>query len=100
MKDVLWSNTQWAVTKSGLESLDPNVEYPIPRERLGDILYGTTNVGMWPVQIVQKNWTDFDQFWPAYMKALELHAPNGRERIDFAATLLKVQLMRPTGERS
>jgi hypothetical protein len=100
MKDVLWSNNQWAVTKSGLESLVTEVEYVIPRDRLADVLYGTENVGMWPVQMVQKTWVDFDQFWPAYVKALELHAPTGREKIEFPATLQKVEQKRPTGERS
>lgn len=100
MKDVLWSNTQWAVTKSGLESLAPESEYVIPRDRLGEVLYGTGNVGMWPVQIIQKSWADFDQFWSAYVKALELHAPKGRETVDFSATLREIQQKRPICECS
>ena len=100
MKDALWSNNQWAVADFGLESLVSDVEYLIPRERLADLLYGTTNVGMWPVQIVQKSWADPAQFWPAFVAALEIHKPKNRDKIDFTATLQKVNQNRPTGERS
>jgi hypothetical protein len=84
---MIWANKDWAVTDNGLESRVPAVEYLILKERLCELFSGTANISMWPRHMVQKRWVDFDLFCSAYVKAVEIHTPKGRDEIDLAASL-------------
>ena len=88
---MIWANRDWAVTDDGLESRVPTVEYLIPKERLCELFPGTANISMWPAHMVQKCWVNFDLFCSAYEKALEIHTPKDRNKIDLAASLARAQ---------
>jgi len=44
--------------------------------------------------MAQKSWVDVDAFCAAYLKALELHNPKGRDKIDLVASLAKAEASR------
>jgi len=91
---ILWRNEDWAVTPYGLESVVSMIDYPIPKERLCELLPGTSSISMWPQHMAQKSWVDVDAFCAAYLKALELHNPKGRDKIDLVASLAKAEASR------
>jgi hypothetical protein len=43
-------------------------------------------VAQWPLQMAEKPWVDYDAFFEAFTKALEIHRPPGFEVIDLAET--------------
>ena|SRR3974390_1478037 len=94
MATVLWRNRDWAVTDYGLESLVPIFEYPIPKERLCELFPGASHISVWPRHMAEKSWVQFDLFCSAYVKALEIHAPKDRDKIDLAASLARPEANR------
>ena len=79
-----FQNKQWAVIDDGMISLEP-YEYHIPKLDLASVLNGSREA-RWAFQLAEKNWIDIEAFLEAFAKALEIHQPNGRENIDWAAT--------------
>lgn len=68
---VYFANTQWAVTKFGLESL--TWEYAIERKRLAEL--------DWVEHVCSKTWADVHSFCEAYEVALIFHRIRGRSAI-------------------
>jgi hypothetical protein len=69
-RNVLYQNSQWAVTKYGLECRA--MYYPIPRKRLHE--RNTDGLPFWLEHVgLGKGWVDVDLFWDAFTRALILH---------------------------
>ncbi len=95
-----WQNGQWAVTSAGLErvgrtSRDPE---PIRPERLAELylFHEKFGIARWPVEFGDSDWVDPDAFMEAFERALELHLPEGRFRINLKATADYVRKLRQT----
>ena len=80
----MFRNTQWRVTRYGLESVTPAApyDYAIEAERLteedGHGCYD------WPVHMARKGWVDVEAFVAAYMHALETHKAKLSPKVDLA----------------
>ena len=71
---MTFKNSQWAVTKYGLEVLKPEPPYEIKASRLTETT--TRNDGTfydWPVHVAEKEWVDLGAFAEAFRQALEFH---------------------------
>jgi hypothetical protein len=86
-----FKNAQWSVTEEGLQCLDPKIigGSVVKTEELADLLEGHEDQGVarWPVHYSEKSWVNMDAFMQAFRHALEVHAPAGREKINWLATV-------------
>jgi hypothetical protein len=68
----IWRGRQWSVTRTGLVSNSDGAEYFIEAEALGLKLDdGVTP--MWVTQIARKRWSDLDDFFNAFKRAVKIH---------------------------
>jgi hypothetical protein len=82
-------NSEWAVTRQGMECLVSS--YSIPADTLGNVRESGDDDGLpdWPLHIVEKEWTTIWLFLEAFKHALETHKnsytenfrPDWRERL-------------------
>lgn len=70
VKDSIWSNGEWAITRYGLERMVAPV-YEIEASRLAE----SPEFGGWPMHMSEKDW-DIGLFNEAWCSALEIH--NGK----------------------
>jgi hypothetical protein len=66
----LYANSQWAVTPSGMESLEPGWPYHIDKERLGQAYHGFPDVLL---QVGMKRWVNRFLISVAFEHALRIH---------------------------
>ncbi len=73
---MTFKNRQWAVTKDGLELLEPIPaikSYVIEASRLTETRPGHPEFYDWPLHMAEKEWVILDAFNEAYSRALEFH---------------------------
>jgi hypothetical protein len=79
-----FKNSQWAVTKYGLETRRPEATYGI---KASELALTTDRSGVtfyeWPVHMAEKSpWINITAFIEAFIQALEFHKSRHRSRID------------------
>lgn len=79
----LFRNSQWAVTKSALKTVKPEVPYEIDISRLTETTNrsGTTYYD-WPLHLAEKEWVQMAAFIEAFKKALDVHRGKYQPALD------------------
>jgi hypothetical protein len=79
----LFANHQWAVTRSGIDSVDPEQFYAIPANELATTtLRGGEPFYEWPLHMAEKPWVDIEAFIDAFEHALDIHRGSYAAKID------------------
>jgi len=69
-----YKNSQWRVTKSGLETVRPEALYQVDKSQLDDLVdRGGGPMYDLPVHLAEKDWVDLSLFRSAYISAFEAH---------------------------
>ena len=81
---VIWHNTDWQITGTGLSSRKQNYEISIAQlDELRDV---AVPIAMWPLQMAEKSWVDIETFTEAFQQALVIHRPDALDRLDLPAS--------------
>ena len=81
---VIWQNTDWRITDTGLSSRHQNYEIFITQ--LDELRDAAARIAMWPVQMAEKSWVDVETFTEAFQQALVVHRPDVLDRLDLLAS--------------
>jgi hypothetical protein len=68
---ILYQNSQWSVTKSGIEARRPE-SYFIEADRLDETTDRDQVYYDWPVHLAEKDWVNLNLFGDAFLKAAEM----------------------------
>jgi hypothetical protein len=81
---VIWHNTGWQITGSGLSSRSQHYEISIAQlDELRDVV---ACIAMWPLQMAEKSWVDIEAFTEAFQQALVVHRPDALDRLDLSTS--------------
>jgi hypothetical protein len=81
---ALFENRQWAVTRDGIERINPGpAPYVIEAHRLLErIGVGQGKLYDWPIHMARKSWVDIEAFIEAFGEAVRLHAGRYQGEVD------------------
>ena len=84
------ANEQWVVVDDGIRCQQQ--EYVIPKSQLVELREAAgAGIAMWPLQMAEKSWVNIDAFIAAFDHALEVHKPDGAEKVDRMASYSKAR---------
>ena len=81
---VIWQNTDWQITGTGLSSR--NQKYEISVAQLDELRDAAAPIAMWPLQMAEKSWVDIGTFTEAFQQALVVHRPDALDRLDLSTS--------------
>ena len=97
---MTFKNSQWAVTKYGLEVLKPEPLYKIEASRLTMTRPYNPQFYDWPLHMAEKEWVNLDAFNEAFSKALEFHKGRYSPKADpkmLEASIVEARRLRREG---
>jgi hypothetical protein len=81
---VIWQNTGWQITESGLSSRTH--KYEISIAQLDEMRDPINRIAMWPLQMAEKSWVDIEGFTEAFQQALLVHKPDALDQLDLSTS--------------